>query len=112
MGNFANEGVLSMIYLAHAATTSVCPAAVDAAVAAMTQGFGNPSSTYPIGRQAAQQRDEHRAVIEKAFSDVCQRAVTVQLSLDRADAAPSSASVIDEAPLFDAFGRQNVDIMD
>lgn len=57
-------------------------------------------------------RDEHRAVIEKAFSDVCQRAVTVQLSLDRADAAPSSASVIDEAPLFDAFGRQNVDIMD
>ena len=56
-----------MIYLDHAATTSVCPAAVDAAVAAMTQGFGNPSSTYPIGRQAAQKRDQDRTVIAKAL---------------------------------------------
>ena len=56
-----------MIYLDHAATTSVCPAAISAAVDAMSEGFGNPSSTYPIGRQAAQKRDEHRAVIAKAL---------------------------------------------
>ena len=57
-------------------------------------------------------RDEHRAVIEKAFSDVCQRAITVQFSLDRADADVAPASPIDESTLFNAFGRQNVDIID
>ncbi len=56
-----------MIYLDHAATTPVCSAAVQAAVEAMTEGFGNPSSTYPIGRQAAQKRDEDRAMIAKAL---------------------------------------------
>lgn len=57
-------------------------------------------------------RDEHRTVIEKAFSDVCQRAITVQFSLDRADADAAPASPIDEGTLFNAFGRQNVDIID
>ena len=56
-------------------------------------------------------RDENRAVIEKAFSDVCQRPITVQLTLNRADTAAPHSS-IDEGTLFDAFGRQNVDIMD
>ena len=56
-----------MIYLDHAATTSVCPAAISAAVDAMSYGFGNPSSTYPIGRQAARKRDEDRAVIARAL---------------------------------------------
>ena len=41
------------IYLDHAATTPVCPAAAKAAVDVMTEGFGNPSSHYPLGRAAA-----------------------------------------------------------
>ena len=32
------------IYLDHAATTPVCPAAVQAAVEAMTEGCGNPTA--------------------------------------------------------------------
>ncbi|MGN1248654.1 MAG: hypothetical protein ACI4XW_01140, partial [Candidatus Spyradocola sp.] len=56
-------------------------------------------------------RDENRAVIEKAFSDVCQRPIAVQLTLNRAEAAAPPSS-IDEGTLFDTFGRQNVDIMD
>ena len=32
-----------MIYLDHAATTPVCPEAAQAALEAMTHGFGNPS---------------------------------------------------------------------
>jgi len=56
-----------MIYLDHAATTPVCPAAAQAALRAMTEDFGNPSSQYPLGRSAAQRREEHRAVIAAAL---------------------------------------------
>ena len=41
------------IYLDNAATTPVCPQAVKAACAAMTEGYGNPSSGYAIGQAAA-----------------------------------------------------------
>lgn len=34
---------MKTIYLDHAATTPVCPAAAQAAVEAMTKHFGNPS---------------------------------------------------------------------
>ncbi len=56
-----------MIYLDHAATTPVCPQAAQAALEAMTGGFGNPSSQYPLGREAAQKREADRAVIAKAL---------------------------------------------
>lgn len=41
-------------YLDNAATTPVRPEAAQAAVAAMTEGWGNPSSQYALGRQAAE----------------------------------------------------------
>lgn len=41
------------IYFDYAATTPVCPEAVQAACDAMTNCFGNPSSGYEPGRQAA-----------------------------------------------------------
>ena len=56
-----------MIYLDHAATTPVCQEAAQAALTAMTGGFGNPSSQYPLGREAAKAREAHRAVIAKAL---------------------------------------------
>ena len=43
-----------MHYLDHAATTQVRPEAVEAAVEAMTKGWGNPSSRYGFGQEAAQ----------------------------------------------------------
>ncbi len=56
-----------MIYLDYAATAPVCPAAAQAAVKAMTEDWGNPSSQYPFGKDAARRREEHRAVIAKAL---------------------------------------------
>ena len=56
-----------IIYLDHAATTPVCPAAAQAAVEAMTEGFGNPSSQYPLGKEAAKRREEHRSTIAAAL---------------------------------------------
>ena len=35
---------MSVIYLDHAATTPVCPAAAQAALEVLTEGFGHPSS--------------------------------------------------------------------
>ena len=54
-------------YLDNAATTRVCDAAVKAAVEAMTQGYGNPSSRHRAGAQAAQHLSECRSVIATAL---------------------------------------------
>ena len=43
---------MPIIYLDHAATTPVLPAAAQAALAAMTQDFGNPSSLHSKGLEA------------------------------------------------------------
>ena len=48
-------------YFDNAATTPVRPEAVQAAVEAMTEGWGNPSSRYALGTRAAEQVKAHRA---------------------------------------------------
>lgn len=58
---------MNVIYLDHAATTPVCEAAAKAAVEVMTEGFGNPSSGYPIGKAAAKRREADRATIAGAL---------------------------------------------
>ena len=50
-------------YFDNAATTPVRPEAVQAAVEAMTQGWGNPSSRYALGAQAAEAVKRHRAQV-------------------------------------------------
>jgi len=54
-------------YLDNAATTRVSDAAAQAALAAMTGKFGNPSSRHQAGARAAQALKEHRTVIAKAL---------------------------------------------
>ncbi len=55
------------IYLDNAATTCVCEEAAKAALNAMTENFGNPSSTHTLGRQAKKLLDSSRASIAKAL---------------------------------------------
>jgi len=54
-------------YLDNAATTRVWQSAAQAALAAMTGEFGNPSSRHQAGARAAQALKEHRSVIAKAL---------------------------------------------
>ena len=54
-------------YLDHAATTPVPPAVAEAMVEVLTEGFGNPSSQYDLGRAAAKRLAEDRAVIAGAL---------------------------------------------
>ena len=49
-----------MHYLDNSATTRVCPEAAQAALSAMTDCFGNPSSTYTLGREAKKLLDRSR----------------------------------------------------
>ena len=51
------------IYLDNAATPRVCPEAARAALEAMTEGYGNPSSGYALGQAAAAALKEHRAAV-------------------------------------------------
>ena len=54
-------------YLDNAATTAVCPEAAEAAVRAMTECYGNPSSTHTKGREAAKPHDAARAQVADAL---------------------------------------------
>lgn len=64
-----------MIYLDNAATTRVRPEAVQAAVDVMTEGFGNPSSLYPLGQTARARREADRARVAKALGCRSEEAV-------------------------------------
>ena len=50
-------------YLDNAATTRVCPEAADAALKAMTEIYGNPSSTHTLGREAKKLLDSSRSTV-------------------------------------------------
>ena len=54
-------------YLDNAATTRVCPEAAQAALRAMTEVYGNPSSTHTLGRQAKKLLDESRKQVSAAL---------------------------------------------
>ena len=56
-----------MHYLDNSATTKVCPEAAAAAFDAMTDCFGNPSSTHTVGRNAKKLLDRSRASVAKAM---------------------------------------------
>lgn len=47
-------------YLDNSATTRVCPEAAEAAMHAMTEVYGNPSSTHTLGREAKKLLDKSR----------------------------------------------------
>lgn len=55
------------IYLDNAATTQVCPEAAEAALHMMTDCFGNPSSTYKLGREAKAAVDTARKQVADAL---------------------------------------------
>ena len=54
-------------YLDNSATTRVCPEAAAAALRAMTEVYGNPSSTYTKGREAKKLLDASRKMVSDAI---------------------------------------------
>ena len=56
-----------MIYLDNAATTPVPRAVADAMYQVLTEQFGNPSSQYPLGREAKALVEDGRAVVAGAL---------------------------------------------
>jgi len=56
-----------MHYFDNSATTRVCPEAAQAALSAMTETFGNPSSTYTLGREAKKLLDKSRKQVSDAL---------------------------------------------
>lgn len=58
---------MNTIYFDHAATTQVLPEAAQAAMTVMTEGYGNPSSLYHLGTQAAKKVAEDRALVAQAL---------------------------------------------
>ena len=54
-------------YLDNSATTRVCPEAAAAALRAMTEVYGNPSSTYTKGREAKALLDASRKAVADAL---------------------------------------------
>lgn len=54
-------------YLDNSATTRVCPEAAQAALDAMLENYGNPSSTYTKGREAKKLLDRSRKLVAGAL---------------------------------------------
>jgi len=54
-------------YLDNSATTKVCPEAAEAAMRAMTEVYGNPSSTHTLGREAKKLLDASRKQLADAL---------------------------------------------
>ena len=54
-------------YLDNSATTKVCPEAAQAAMTAMTEIYGNPSSTHTLGREAKKLMDASRKQVADAL---------------------------------------------
>ena len=54
-------------YLDNSATTRVCPEAAEAAMQAMLENYGNPSSTYTKGREAKKLLDRSRRLTADAL---------------------------------------------
>lgn len=59
--------VFSEHYLDNSATTRVCPEAAQAALTAMTEVYGNPSSTHTKGREARKLLDASRRQVADAL---------------------------------------------
>lgn len=55
------------VYFDNAATTMVCPEAAQAVMEALTGNYGNPSSGYKLGRDAAQKLREARESVAAAL---------------------------------------------
>ncbi len=54
-------------YLDNSATTKVCPEAAEAALKAMTENYGNPSSTHTRGREAKRLLEDSRKQVASAL---------------------------------------------
>lgn len=62
-------------YLDNSTTTRVCPEAAEAAMLAMTEIYGNPSSTHTKGREAKQLLDKSRKQVADALGCTVQELV-------------------------------------
>lgn len=62
-------------YLDNSATTRVCPEAAQAALTAMTEIYGNPSSTHTLGREAKKLLDKARSQVAAALGCTAQELI-------------------------------------
>ena len=62
-------------YLDNSATTKVCPEAAQAAMLAMTETYGNPSSTHTLGREAKKLLDKSRLQVAAALGCTAQELI-------------------------------------
>ena len=56
-----------MIYADNAATTKMCPAAIEAMTKCMEENYGNPSSLYSVGQRARETLEDARERIAKCL---------------------------------------------
>ena len=73
-----------MIYADNAATTKMCPAAIEAMTRCMEENYGNPSSLYSVGQQAKEALEDARERIANCL-DCTPREITFTSGGSEAD---------------------------
>ncbi len=61
------DAALKLVYLDHAATTSMDPAVLEAMLPYFSDRFGNPSSLYTLAQEARQALDEARETVARVL---------------------------------------------
>lgn len=69
---YKNVGDLRMIYLDHAATTSVCPEAIDEMKKCLEIYYGNPSGAYEFAEQCKEKIEMAREQVAKSINASCE----------------------------------------
>lgn len=92
-----------MIYADNAATTKMCPAAIQAMTACMEENYGNPSSLYSFGQKAREALDDARERIA-----ACLGCTPREITFTSGGSESDNQAILSAAKLGEKKGKKHI----
>ncbi len=92
-----------MIYADNAATTRMCPVAIQAMTACMEENYGNPSSLYSFGQKARESLDDARERIA-----ACLGCTPREITFTSGGSEADNQAIFSAAKLGDKYGKKHI----
>lgn len=92
-----------MIYADNAATTKMCPAAIQAMTACMEENYGNPSSLYSFGQKAREALDNARERIA-----ACLGCTPREITFTSGGSESDNQAILSAAKLGEKKGKKHI----
>ena len=84
-----------LIYLDNNATTQIAPEVLDVMLPLLRDGFGNPSSVYALGREAAKVLEEARTHVAALAGSRAEEVIFTSCGTESINSAIQSALAVD-----------------